>query len=227
MAVTDEAILKIKEMILSGETRPRGSTAPGEGAVRATRALPQFDARGGQGARGDPRSRRAPRGRHLCHEPRTATPARGDVVRRRPARRLVDPRAVRGASNPRTGRGRARRRAITPEVIADLRDPRSTPSTPPRMSRAWSSTTSTSTVRSSPRAGNAYLAEPDRLDVEPHDARAECGADSPRRTLSERTLAEHRAIVDALGRGDAELAQALAIVHIAGVEQWLRDANAA
>jgi GntR family transcriptional repressor for pyruvate dehydrogenase complex len=41
-----------------------------------------------------------------------------------------------------------------------------------------------------------------------------------------RTLAEHEAIVDALERGDAELAQALTIVHISGVEQWLRDAAA-
>jgi GntR family transcriptional repressor for pyruvate dehydrogenase complex len=41
-----------------------------------------------------------------------------------------------------------------------------------------------------------------------------------------RTLAEHRAIVDALERGDAELAQALTVVHISGVEQWLRDAVA-
>uniref|UniRef100_UPI00398A1505 FCD domain-containing protein n=1 Tax=Mycetocola sp. TaxID=1871042 RepID=UPI00398A1505 len=41
-----------------------------------------------------------------------------------------------------------------------------------------------------------------------------------------RTLDEHRAIVDALERGDAELAQALTVVHISGVEQWLRDAVA-
>ncbi|MDJ0335725.1 FadR/GntR family transcriptional regulator [Salinibacterium sp. G-O1] len=40
-----------------------------------------------------------------------------------------------------------------------------------------------------------------------------------------RTLAEHDAIVDALESGDAELAQALATVHIAGVEKWLRTAS--
>ena len=39
-----------------------------------------------------------------------------------------------------------------------------------------------------------------------------------------RTLQEHAAIVDALERRDAALAQALTVAHIAGIEQWLRDA---
>jgi GntR family transcriptional repressor for pyruvate dehydrogenase complex len=43
------------------------------------------------------------------------------------------------------------------------------------------------------------------------------------RNAVDRTLAEHRAILDALERGDAELAQALTTVHISGVEQWLHD----
>lgn len=37
-----------------------------------------------------------------------------------------------------------------------------------------------------------------------------------------RTLAEHHAIVDALAAGDADLARAQAAVHIAGVTSWLR-----
>jgi GntR family transcriptional repressor for pyruvate dehydrogenase complex len=36
-----------------------------------------------------------------------------------------------------------------------------------------------------------------------------------------RTLAEHRSILDALAAGDAELARAWATTHIASVEQWL------
>jgi GntR family transcriptional repressor for pyruvate dehydrogenase complex len=40
----------------------------------------------------------------------------------------------------------------------------------------------------------------------------------------ERTLTEHRAIVDALARGDAQLAAAQATVHINGVMEWLRRA---
>jgi GntR family transcriptional repressor for pyruvate dehydrogenase complex len=38
-----------------------------------------------------------------------------------------------------------------------------------------------------------------------------------------RTLAEHRAICDALAAGQPDVASAWATVHIAGVEQWLRD----
>ncbi|WP_052850120.1 FadR/GntR family transcriptional regulator [Streptomyces avicenniae] len=39
----------------------------------------------------------------------------------------------------------------------------------------------------------------------------------------ERTVGEHRAIVQALSRRQPGLAAALATVHIAGVEQWLRE----
>ncbi|MYS85367.1 FadR/GntR family transcriptional regulator [Embleya scabrispora] len=38
----------------------------------------------------------------------------------------------------------------------------------------------------------------------------------------ERTVREHQAIVDALESGDAEAARAWSTAHIAGVEQWLR-----
>lgn len=40
----------------------------------------------------------------------------------------------------------------------------------------------------------------------------------------ERTLAEHRAIADAIAQRDPGLATALATAHIAGVERWLRQA---
>jgi DNA-binding FadR family transcriptional regulator len=36
-----------------------------------------------------------------------------------------------------------------------------------------------------------------------------------------RTLADHRAILDALAAHDPEVARSWATVHIAGVEQWL------
>ena len=39
-----------------------------------------------------------------------------------------------------------------------------------------------------------------------------------------RTLAEHRAICDAIASRQPEVARAWATVHVAGVEQWLRDA---
>ena len=40
-----------------------------------------------------------------------------------------------------------------------------------------------------------------------------------------RTIGEHRAIVDALRRRDPELAAALMVAHVAGVEEWLRRAR--
>jgi DNA-binding FadR family transcriptional regulator len=40
--------------------------------------------------------------------------------------------------------------------------------------------------------------------------------------ILERTIAEHEAIVSALEDGDAELARAAATVHVAGVEAWVR-----
>lgn len=41
---------------------------------------------------------------------------------------------------------------------------------------------------------------------------------------TDRTISEHRGIHDALRRGDARLAEALMLTHIAGIEEWLRDA---
>ena len=41
----------------------------------------------------------------------------------------------------------------------------------------------------------------------------------------DRTLAEHRAIATAIRDGDVDLAQALATAHVSGVEAWLRAAT--
>jgi len=44
---------------------------------------------------------------------------------------------------------------------------------------------------------------------------------------TDRTLFEHTAIIDALAAGDTELAHAAATVHIAGVQEWMAGALAA
>jgi len=44
---------------------------------------------------------------------------------------------------------------------------------------------------------------------------------------ADRTLAEHEAIYDALADGDANLAQAAALMHVSTTEQWLRRVHAA
>jgi GntR family transcriptional repressor for pyruvate dehydrogenase complex len=73
------------------------------------------------------------------------------------------------------------------------------------------------------QAGNGYLTS--LIDsLSGHTVRARIWRGLTQRNAVDRTLAEHRAIVDALERRDAELAQALTTVHISGVEQWLRDA---
>ncbi|MGO2846547.1 MAG: FadR/GntR family transcriptional regulator [Microbacterium gubbeenense] len=41
-----------------------------------------------------------------------------------------------------------------------------------------------------------------------------------------RTIGEHRGIVEAMRRGDGQLANALMVAHVAGIEQWLKAAKA-
>ncbi|GJF33504.1 GntR family transcriptional regulator [Kitasatospora sp. NE20-6] len=55
-------------------------------------------------------------------------------------------------------------------------------------------------------------------------ARARIWRGITQRGAVERTMAEHTAILDALAAGDAETARAWATVHIDGVAQWLRTA---
>jgi GntR family transcriptional repressor for pyruvate dehydrogenase complex len=42
-----------------------------------------------------------------------------------------------------------------------------------------------------------------------------------------KTLAEHRSIVDAIAAGDADLTRSLAVVHINGVQRWLEQTDRA
>jgi GntR family transcriptional repressor for pyruvate dehydrogenase complex len=41
--------------------------------------------------------------------------------------------------------------------------------------------------------------------------------------VTDRTLAQHQAIYDALAAGDAALAQAAALIHVSTTEEWLRE----
>jgi GntR family transcriptional repressor for pyruvate dehydrogenase complex len=72
-------------------------------------------------------------------------------------------------------------------------------------------------------AGNSVLASLiDNMSVPTRRARLWRGVTEPR--AQERTLAEHAAIYHAIMSRDAELARSSAIVHIAGIESWLRTA---
>jgi GntR family transcriptional regulator, transcriptional repressor for pyruvate dehydrogenase complex len=74
-------------------------------------------------------------------------------------------------------------------------------------------------------AGNSVLASlVDNMSVPTRRARLWRGVTEPR--AKERTLAEHAAIYHAIMSRDADLARSSAIVHIAGIESWLRTALA-
>ena len=70
-------------------------------------------------------------------------------------------------------------------------------------------------------AGNSVLASlVENMSLPTARARIWRGMTEPR--ALERTLAEHRAMYGAIMAGDADLARSWATVHIAGIETWLR-----
>ncbi len=74
-------------------------------------------------------------------------------------------------------------------------------------------------------SGNAVLASlVDKMSVPTARVRVWRGVTEPR--ARERTLAEHQAIYAAIVQRDAELARSSATVHIAGIESWLQTALA-
>jgi GntR family transcriptional regulator, transcriptional repressor for pyruvate dehydrogenase complex len=74
-------------------------------------------------------------------------------------------------------------------------------------------------------SGNSVLASlVDNMSVPTARARIWRGMTEPR--AQERTLAEHRAIYTAIVHRDADLARSQATIHIAGIESWLRTALA-
>ncbi|WP_460796241.1 FadR/GntR family transcriptional regulator [Microbacterium sp. GXF0217] len=72
-------------------------------------------------------------------------------------------------------------------------------------------------------AGNTYLASLIE-HLSSQTVRARIWRGLTEQGAVERTLAEHRAIADAIARHDSHLATSLATAHIAGIEYWLRQA---
>jgi GntR family transcriptional repressor for pyruvate dehydrogenase complex len=225
MAVTDEAILKIKEMILSGELGP-GDRLPPEKelserlglsrssmreAVKALEVIRVLDVRRGDGTF------------VTSLEPRLLLEAMSFVVDLHDDSSVLELFAVRRILEPAAVALAAAR--IPEEAIRDLRE---------RIAAVDEGTSVEGLVDHDldfhraivAQAGNGYLAS--LIDsLSGHTVRARIWRGLTQRNSVDRTLAEHRAIVDALERRDAELAQALTTVHISGVEQWLRDAATA
>ncbi|HWU47579.1 MAG TPA: FadR/GntR family transcriptional regulator [Humibacter sp.] len=222
MAVTDEAILKIKDMIISGELSPGGRLPPekelGERlglsrsslreAVKALEVIRVLDVRRGDGTY------------VTSLEPHLLQEAMSFVVDLHDDASVLDIFAV--------------RRILEPNAVS-LAAAHMTPEIAERLSGMVDAVDGSTSVEDLvahdlefhraivDAAGNAYLSS--LIDgLSSHTIRARVWRGLTQENSVARTLAEHRSIVDALARGDAELAQALTTVHISGVEQWLRAA---
>lgn len=225
MAVTDEAIEKIKVMIVTGELSP-GDRLPPEKelaerlglsrnsmreAVKALEVIRVLDVRRGDGTY------------VTSLEPHLLLEAISFVVDMHDDNSLLELFAVRrmlesqatglAASNMSTAEAIALRdevASIDPDAVTlddlvahDIRFHRAI-------------------VRG---AGNEYLSS--LIDgLSSRTIRARVWRGLTEQGAVERTLSEHRAIAEAIARHDSSLATSLATAHIAGVENWLRQTTA-
>jgi GntR family transcriptional repressor for pyruvate dehydrogenase complex len=222
MAVTDEAILKIKEMITTGRLSP-GDRLPPEKelseslglsrsslreAVKALEVIRVLDVRRGDGTY------------VTSLEPRLLLEALSFVVDLHDDRSVLEIFGVRRILEPAAARLAATR--MTGEQLDDLE-------------RLLETTTAVEGVEAlvqhdlefhraiSEACGNDYLAHLVE-SISSHTVRARIWRGLTQQGAVERTIAEHRAILSALRQHDAELASAHALTHVAGIEDWLRAA---
>ncbi|MHA7271252.1 FadR/GntR family transcriptional regulator [Arthrobacter sp. HLT1-20] len=222
MAVTDEAITKIKEMIISGELCA-GDRLPPEKelseklglsrsslreAVKALEIIRVLDVRRGDGTY------------VTSLEPKLLTEAMTFIVDLHQDESILDIFEVRRILEPAAAAMAAGR--ITPEQITALRA---------TMENINDETSVESLVEHdlifheliATAANNSYLSSV--LDgLSSSTVRARIWRGLTQEKAVDRTLSEHAAIIEALERGDAELAKSLLTVHISGVEHWLRQA---
>jgi GntR family transcriptional regulator, transcriptional repressor for pyruvate dehydrogenase complex len=220
MAVTDEAILKIKEMILRGELAP-GDRLPPEKelsdrlglsrssmreAVKALEVIRVLDVRRGDGTY------------VTSLEPRLLLEVMSFVIDLHDNSSVLELLAVRRIlESAATGMAARRIDAATVQLLRE------------QISSVNESTSVEGLVAHDlefhstivAAAGNSYMSTLTE-SVSGRTARARMWRALTQENAVSRTLAEHRAIVDALASHDAELAQAVTVVHISGVEQWLR-----
>jgi GntR family transcriptional repressor for pyruvate dehydrogenase complex len=224
VAVTDEAILRIKEMIVSGELAP-GDRLPPEKelseslglsrnslreAVKALELIRVLDVRRGDGTY------------VTSLEPSVLLEALSFVSDIHQDASVLELFAVRRILEP-AAAGLAATRA-TPDDVAHLRG---------LLQPLDGSTPLDDLVAHdlvfhryvSGLSGNAYLAA--LLEtLSSRTLRARVWRGLTEEGAVARTLTEHRAIVDALEEGDAALTEALVVAHVSGVTRWLRKALA-
>ena len=222
MAVTDEAILKIKEMILSGDLKPGDRLPPekelGEAlglsrsslreAVKALEIIRVLDVRRGDGTYVTSLTPSL-----LLDALSFVVDVHQDdsILELFEVRRILEPAAAVMAT-PR----------ITGADIAHLRE---------LLGQVHGTTSVDELVANDivfhryicERTGNAYLTR--LLDtLSGSTLRARVWRGLTQDGSVERTLTEHRAIVDALEVGDTELVAAQVTVHVSGVAAWIRRA---
>jgi GntR family transcriptional repressor for pyruvate dehydrogenase complex len=222
MALTDEAIVKIKEMITSGELGP-GDRLPKESdlaarlglsrnslreAVKALTLVNVLDVRHGDGTYVTSLD-----SAHLLDALSFMVDLHRDdsILQFFEVRRLLEPGVAALAAT-----------RITPEQLAGLR----------ALSAALTPAADVDELVANDllfhrgiaeATGNAVVCS--LLDgVSGATQRARVWRGVTQAGAVERTLAEHNAIVDALEAGDGEAARAWMTAHIAGVENWLRKA---
>ncbi|WP_157007472.1 FadR/GntR family transcriptional regulator [Agromyces laixinhei] len=222
MAVTDEAILHIKAMILAGELTPGGRLPPEKElserlglsrsslreAVKALEVIRVLDVRRGDGTY------------VTSLEPRLLLEAMSFVIDLHDDQSVLEIFAVRRILEPAAAALAARHSGE--DALVALRE-------------AVDTVDHASDVEGlvehdlefhrgiAEATGNGYLAS--LLDsLSSHTVRARIWRGITQENAVERTLQEHHAILDAIAAGDAELASALTVVHVSGVEQWLRSA---
>ncbi|MGA0569022.1 FadR/GntR family transcriptional regulator [Rathayibacter sp. KR2-224] len=222
MAVTDEAILKIKEMITSGRLAPGGRLPPEKElseslglsrsslreAVKALEVIRVLDVRRGDGTY------------VTSLEPRLLLEALSFVVDLHDDRSVLEIFGVRRILEPAAASLAAPR--ITDEQLGALDD---------LLERAAVGGDVEMLVQHdlefhraiSAACGNDYLAQLIE-SISSDTVRARIWRGLTQEGATERTIAEHRAILGALRQRDAELAAAHSLTHIAGIEEWLRAA---
>jgi GntR family transcriptional regulator, transcriptional repressor for pyruvate dehydrogenase complex len=222
MAVTDEIILKIKKMILSGELKP-GDRLPPEKelsealglsrnslreAVKALEIIHVLDVRRGDGTY------------VTSLEPKLLLEAMSFVVDLHQDSSVLELFAVRRILEPAAAALAATK--CTQDDIQHLRS----------LLAQVDQYTSVDELVShdllfhrfiTELSGNSYLS--DLLDsLSSSTLRVRVWRGLTQEHSIAQTLSEHRAIVDALAMADPELVRSLVTVHISGVEQWLRKA---
>ncbi|UOE44688.1 FadR/GntR family transcriptional regulator [Agromyces larvae] len=222
MAVTDEAILRIKEMIIAGELAP-GDRLPPEKelsdrlglsrsslreAVKALEVIRVLDVRRGDGTY------------VTSLEPRLLLEAMSFVVDLHDDQSILEIFAVRrilesSASSLAARRADADAIARLREIVAGVDHAADVESLVAHDLEFHGGIAEAT--------GNAYLAS--LIDsLSSHTVRARIWRGITQENVVDRTLQEHHAILDAIASGDADLASALTVVHVSGVEQWLREA---